>query len=281
MKCKGCGATYDPSLPACPYCGRVNERLARRQASLNRRQRSYEEQKAGILKASAGQRRDRLLNRVMWIVAALAVLVCAVTFVITAFLSSTGTGKDTAAYLETLAENGRYEAMERYLYEIVADRDEYGLYWQMATFSSDAEDLRAYREEYLALDQDRYAAAFRGDESVSESERDSCEKEFSYLVKRILEDCYGLLVQRAQYTDPSVWRAGIYGELTEETEALLSEYESEARATLKLLFEMDDGEIQDLAERDSLDDAFEDAFVERMRENFLNEHSEGKEGSGS
>ena len=53
MKCKGCGATYDPQLEYCPYCGTENVRLKRQKEAIARRTARYERRKSQVLEQSA------------------------------------------------------------------------------------------------------------------------------------------------------------------------------------------------------------------------------------
>lgn len=272
MKCKGCGATYDSKLEHCPYCGLENTRLKKQRETLERKQSYYERKKQQILAASAGEMRLHKVNRLMWIMAGLAVfsLLLLILFFVIQEKVELYTNKPDPAYLEQLKEAGHWEAMRNYLYDTDAETHQYEDYWQLAALTEDAGDLRRYRDEYLHLDRAEYLAAFSGDPSMEAYDREYYENHFSFLVVRILDSCRQILKRREEYTGDS-WNAQLYGPMTAEGDALLTELEKEARATLETIFHMEEEEIAALLELFYLDTNQEKQYTAQIREEWLHE----------
>lgn len=272
MKCKGCGATYDPQMEYCPYCGAENVKLRRQREALARKQLRYEERREEILSESAGQMRLRKVSRLMWITLAISGLSFLILLGMVILQDTMDTGrKGNEAYLQMLKEEKRWSALEGYLYEADVDDERYDEYWQLAYVTEDLEDLREYRDEYLRLDREEYLSAFRKDPSVSSTDAEYCESHFEFLVGRILWDCQQILLLRREYTDADSWKAEIYGPLTPDAEACLVEAETEARATLWLIFGMNEKETEELLACSYLDDAEKRPYIDRVKEEWLHE----------
>ncbi len=270
MKCKGCGAVYDPQLEHCPYCGRVNARRRGQKAVLTRKQAGYEQEKERVLEASATEIRLRKLTRLIWILGGLTVLALLASLGISLALDQIGSWeKADPNYLRTLQERGRWEAMQNYLYDTDRETTQKE-YWQLAYLAGTGEDLRAHRADYLGLDRNEYRLALSGDRSISSGDREYMESHFSFLVERLLADCADILQLREEYTGES-WMAERYGPLTEEGDALLEELETEARVTLSLLFELSEEEIAGMADGYEADGEAAQEYFRRVKEAWLDE----------
>ncbi len=272
MKCKGCGASYDPQLLACPYCGLENEKRQKQLARERQKQEQFEKKKNQVLEESASDIRLQKVKRLMWIMAGLAGFSFMLLMLLSIFQGKVDEwlNQPDMAYLEELREEGRYEAMQRYLYDTYAEREEYNTYWQMAMFAEDGEDLRYYRSDYLSFDKEQYRAAFMGSSQLKDYEREYCISHYSMVVERMLTDCVDILYLRREYTGDS-WQAEMYGPMTAECDALLAEYELEARVTLEMILGLAPEEIEDILSDDYLDSAKADHYVERIREGWLYE----------
>jgi len=266
VKCKGCGANYDPQSEYCPYCGRENDRLKKRREALERRQRSYEEKRRRVLEESADEIRLRKTNRLMWIMVGLAVLsfVLTIAFLVIIDISDKG-GHAEKSVLEEYADKGRYTALFHYLSDTDMEDRAYPEYWQLEEFGWDVEDLRKYRDEYLHLDREKYREALFGGASMEDYDREYYADHFQFLIERILSDCCEILKKRGEYTGDS-WRAEIYGPITPMAEKQLTEFEEEARATLWLLFGIGETELEELLEISYIDEEDAAPYVERQKE---------------
>ena len=140
---------------------------------------------------------------------------------------------------------------------------------QIEEFSQDVEYLQEYRSEYLNLDRTEYEAAFRGDTSMDASDREYCESHFAFLVEQILTCCQDILTERADYEDSYLF--DVYGGMSERAEQLLTGFEEEAEATLRVLFGFDDGQIEELVGQSYLDEEQRQAYVEQIKEGWLGE----------
>ena len=273
MKCKSCGAIYDSQIEYCPYCGAENRKQKRRREALARRQARYNAAMAQVLEESASEIRLRKVNRVMWI---LAGLLGFMMILLIAYYSLEDKiwyedGQVEAARLEEFRQQEHWGALLDYLYENDTESsEEYYAYWQLGTFAEDGVDLRCYRDEYMTLDKEAYRAAFLGQDAVKASDREWMVDHYDFLVARILQDCIDILAMRQEYTGDS-WRAGIYGPMTAEADALLAEFEAEAHATLTVIFGMDEEVIQELRKIDYLYGEDAVRYVQRIKEGWLNE----------
>ncbi len=273
MKCKSCGAVYDSQIEYCPYCGAENSKQKRRREALERRQARYHATKSQILEESGPEIRLRKVNRLMWIMAGLLGFMMILLILYYGLEDKIwyDSGQVEMARLEEFHREQRWGAMLDYLYENDTESsEEYYNYWQLATFAEDGVDLRHYRDEYLTLDRDAYRAVFLGYDAVDASDREWMTDHYDFLVERILQDCIDILAMRQEYTGDS-WRAEIYGPMTEEGDALLAEFEAEAHATLAVVFDMSEAEIQALCEMEYLYGEDADRYVERIKEGWLNE----------
>ncbi len=270
MKCRGCGAVYDPQMENCPYCGRVNTRRRWQKAVLTKKQAGYEQEKEQVLKSSATEIRLRKLTRLVWILAGLTIFTFLVSFGIFMALGQIDSWqKAEPEYLQTLQENERWAALQNYLYDTDMETTQKE-YWQLAHLAGKGEDLRFHRADYLGLDREEYRLALSGDRSVSKSDREYMESHFSFLLERLFADCADILQMRKQYTGES-WMAELYGPLTEAGDELLQEMEAEARVTLKLLFGLSEEEIDAMAERYEEDSEETQAHFQRIKEAWLDE----------
>ena len=270
MKCKGCGAVYDPRLERCPYCGRANMRRRGQKAALTRKQAGYEREKERVLEASATEIRLRKLTRLVWILSGLAVFVLIASFGVYLAMDRIGSWKKAdGEYLQTLRENERWEALQNYLYDTDRDTTQEE-YWQLAHLARAGEDLRYHRADYLGLDREAYRLALSGDGSVSKSDREYMESHFSFLLERLLADCADILQMREEYTGDG-WMAESYGPLTEEGVCLLRELEEEARVTLALLFGLSEEEIAGMADGYEKDGEAAREYFRRVKEAWLYE----------
>lgn len=271
MKCRGCGATFDPQEEYCPYCGRENVRRRRQKAILARWQARYERERQQVLEASAGEIRIRKLTRFMWIMAGITALMFVIS--LSAYLAidrlRLGSGPDPE-YLQELKEQERWAAMQHYLYDADQGETRQEQYWLLAYLSEDVEELRFYRSEYLGLDKEQYRLALLDDASLDVYERDYMKNHFSFLVDRLLWSCSGILRLREEYTGDT-WMAEMYGPLTGEGDRMLGEYEAEARASLKLLFGMDAEAAARLAEEYEPYGETEERYLEQVKEGWLRE----------
>ena len=273
MKCNSCGATYDSQMAYCPYCGAENTKEKRRRDALAKRQARYDATKAQVLSDSASEIRLRKINRLMWIMAGLLgfVMILLIAYYSLEDKIWYDEGQVEEARLEQFRQQEQWGAMGNYLYENDTESSEkYYEYWQLATFAEDGVDLRSYRDEYLSLDKAQYRAAFMGDSSISASDREWMMNHYDFLVERILQDCIDTLLMRGEYTGDS-WRAGIYGPMTAEADALLTEFEAEAMATLTVVFGLYPDEIEELLEIEYLYGEEAEVYVEKIREGWLNE----------
>lgn len=273
MKCKSCGAIYDSQMEYCPYCGTENSKQKKRREVLARRQARYDAMKAQVLETSASEIRLRKVNRVMWILAGLLgfMMILLIGYYALEDVIWHDAGKVETAQLEEFRQQKRWGAMIDYLYENDTESsEEYYAYWQLGAFAEDGVDLRYYRDEYLALDREAYRAAFLGQDTIKASDREWMVDHYDFLVERILQDCIDILAMRQEYTGDS-WRAGIYGPMTTEADVLLAEFEAEAHATLRVVFEMEEEEIQELREIEYLYGEDADRYIERIKEGWLNE----------
>lgn len=270
MKCKGCGAPFDPQLESCPYCGRENTDRLRRKKILTKRQADYEQEKRQLLEASATEIRLRKLTRLVWIMAGLTVLMILVSFgIYMAFENMSSHKSADMDYLQMLREKERWGAMQSYLYDtdIGGTQQEY---WQLALFGQKAERLREGRNAFFSLNREEYRLAFLGDSSINAQEREYMDSHFVYTVKRVLSGCAEILRLREEYTGEG-WMAERYGPLSEAGEELLSELEAEARVTLAVVFGMTQEEIIWVTEEYDEDDEDANPYIERIREDWLNE----------
>ncbi len=273
MKCKGCGATYDPQMEYCPYCGTENSKQKRRREALAHRQARYHAVKEQVLEESAAEIRLRKVNRLMWIMAGLLGFMMIVLVVYFSLEDKIwyDNGQVEAARLEEFRRQEHWGAMLDYLYENDTESsEEYYAYWQLGTFAEDGVDLRYYRDEYLSLDREQYQAVFLGHDSVKATDREWMMDHYDFLVRRILQDCMDILALREEYTGDS-WRAEIYGPMTEEANGLLAEFEAEAHATLTTVFSMSEQEIEELCQIEYLYTEEAAEYVERIKEGWLNE----------
>ncbi len=272
MKCKGCGATYDPQLEYCPYCGTENVRLKRQKEAIARRTARYERRKSQVLEQSAEDIRLGKARRLMWISAGLFALSFVVSVgmgVALEMSNQPGQGELDTAYMEQLVEKERWRALEQSLYEVDMEDVSFDEFRQIEEFSQDVEYLQEYRSEYLNLDRTEYEAAFRGDTSMDASDREYCESHFAFLVEQILTCCQDILTERADYEDSYLF--DVYGGMSERAEQLLTGFEEEAEATLRVLFGFDDGQIEELVGQSYLDEEQRQAYVEQIKEGWLGE----------
>ena len=158
---------------------------------------------------------------------------------------------------------------EQSLYEVDMEDVSFDEFRQIEEFSQDVEYLQEYRSEYLNLDRTEYEAAFRGDTSMDASDREYCESHFAFLVEQILTCCQDILTERADYEDSYLF--DVYGGMSERAEQLLTGFEEEAEATLRVLFGFDDGQIEELVGQSYLDEEQRQAYVEQIKEGWLGE----------
>ncbi len=270
MKCKGCGATYDPQLEYCPYCGTENVRLKRQKEAIARRTARYEKRRSQVLEQSAEDIRLGKARRLMWIAAGLLALSIVVSVGIGVMLEMAdepGRGGVSTEELEQLVEQERWQALEQSLYEADRQDESFDEFYQIEIFSRDMEYLQEYRNEYLHLDREEYEAAFRGDASMDSYDREYCESHFAFLVEQILSSCQDILTVRQEYEEG--YQIDAYGEITERAGALLTAFEKEADATLRVLFGFDDGQIEELLSLSYLDEEQRQAYVEQIKEGWL------------
>ena len=273
MKCKGCGATFDPQMEYCPYCGTENSKQKRRREALERRQARYHATKEQVLENSLEEIRLRKVNRLMWIMAGLLGFMM---IVLVAYFSLEDKiwyeeGHVEETRLEEFRQQQHWGAMLDYLYENDTDTsEEYYDYWQLAIFAEAGVALRYYRDEYMTLERDEYRAAFLGHNAIKATDREWMIQHYDFLVERILQDCIDILGLREEYTGDS-WRAEIYGPITKEADSLLTEFEAEAHATLSTVFSMSDQEIEELCQIDYLYGEEAERYIKRIKEDWLNE----------
>lgn len=273
MKCKSCGAAFDPQMEYCPYCGTENSKQKRRREALERRQARYHVVKEQVLESSAAEVRLRKVNRLMWIMAGLLgfMMILLVAYYSLEDRIWYDEGQVETARLEEFRRQEHWGALLEYLYENDTESsEEYYRYWQLGIFAEDGVDLRYYRDEYLTLNREEYRAAFMGHSSVKATDREWMIDHYDFLVERMLQDCIDILTMREEYTGDS-WQAEIYGPMTEEADGVLAEFEAEAHATLTVIFDMNEDEVQELCQIDYLYGEDADRYVERIKEGWLNE----------
>ena len=270
MKCKGCGATYDPQLEYCPYCGTENTRLKRQKEAIARRTARYEKRRSQVLERSAEDIKLGKARRLMWISAGLLLLSIVISVGIGVTLEmadAPGNGGVSVSYLEQLVESERWQALEQSLYQTEIEDESFDEFRQIEFFSQNVEYLQQYRNEYLHLDREEYEAAFRGDASMDSYDREYCENHFAFLAEQILDSCQDILTARRDYEEG--YQIDAYGEITERASALLTEFEKEADATLRVLFGFDDEQIEELISLSYLDEEQRQAYVEQIKEGWL------------
>lgn len=273
IQCKSCRSFYEENLRHCPICGEINPAFAKESAyeetethGENRRNNRGNTEKT----ASEENLKERVCRATRWMKIALAVT--AATIVIGVGLEIYSDSHTTLAGVHTgweeiLVQQGRYEALQSYLYDIDADAEDedYKEYWSLATIGDALMELRESRTEYLTIDREQYRLALRRDPSMSESDIDYCNDHFDSLIEWILQESYWILQLKKDYA-PGQWRYSYYGVLSERGERLLEEAELEAVETLKLVFDMSEDEIEDLKAKDYLYQVELDEYIQKQRE---------------
>jgi hypothetical protein len=143
MKCKNCGASVPSRLPACEYCGTVNEVYIKRKQEMEFLLNIFNSEKRRALMEAAPDIAVRVLNK--FIIVAVIILVVALSASFAVFSLNHGISRDIPVgneqehlqVLEKMHKEKRFDEIGGYLYQNNLYSDKYLVYQQANAINED------------------------------------------------------------------------------------------------------------------------------------------------
>lgn len=154
MRCKNCGASVPSRLPACEYCGTVNEVYIRRKQELDLLKNIFNKARRRAIIEAVPDVVIGVLNRFIILAAVMMLVVLSVSFAVHWFNiripgeKPVGNEKEHLMVLERMRDEKRYDEIGDYLYRYNLFSEQYAAYLQAKKLYDIMDMFWSYKDSY-------------------------------------------------------------------------------------------------------------------------------------